>query len=308
MTEECLRPRATLHRLWNKRLIDYDWEMQLPVETIIHRYVSEARDGRLGRVIAKMQSGWAVLGDPQVLRGYCVLLPDPVVTDLHVMSEPARQRFLVDMGMLGQAVAEVTGAERINYEMLGNVEPALHAHVIPRYSAEPANRRQAPVWFYDWDQVPAFDAVRDGPLLRQLHDTLTRLNALDTSTSLREIPQVRQVPGEARRRWFSSVNFDLIVWLNERNGIDGFQLCYDKTGEERALTWRHGTGFSHAAVDSGEDRTGKYKSSPILVPDGRFDGGTIAARFKEESTAIDPGIAGFVFDKLMGCDKSPPAG
>ena len=169
--------------------------MQLPVETIIHRYVSEARDGRLGRVIAKMQSGWAVLGDPQVLRGYCVLLPDPVVTDLHVMSEPARQRFLVDMGMLGQAVAEVTGAERINYEMLGNVEPALHAHVIPRYSAEPANRRQAPVWFYDWDQVPAFDAVRDGPLLRQLHDTLTRLNALDTSTSLREIPQVRQVPG-----------------------------------------------------------------------------------------------------------------
>ena len=278
------------------------------METVIHRYVSEARAGRLARVIAKMQSGWAVLGDPQVLRGYSVLLPDPVVSDLHVMSEPARQRFLVDMGMLGQAVAEVTGAERMNYELLGNVEPALHAHVIPRYAAEPDNRRRAPVWYYDWDQVPAFDAVRDGPLLRRLHDALARLNAVDTGASLREIPQVRQIPGEARRRWFTSANFDLVVWLNEHEEIDGFQLCYDKTGEERALTWRQGAGFTHAAVDSGEGRAGKYKSSPILVPDGLFEGATVAARFQVESTAIDPEIAGFVFDKLMECDTRPPAG
>ena len=26
-----------------------------------------------------VDSGWAVLGDPQITRGYCLLLPDPVV-------------------------------------------------------------------------------------------------------------------------------------------------------------------------------------------------------------------------------------
>jgi hypothetical protein len=29
-----------------------------------------------------MESGWAVFGDVQVLNGYCLLLPDPVVPTL----------------------------------------------------------------------------------------------------------------------------------------------------------------------------------------------------------------------------------
>jgi hypothetical protein len=212
------------------------------------------------------------------------------------------------MSRLGEAVAEVTGAERVNYEMLGNVEPALHAHVIPRYAAEPANRRQAPVWFYDWDQVPRFDAQRDGPLIQQLHDVLQRLNGIDSPSSLREIPQVRQIPGEAHRRWFTSTNFDLIVWIGDGGIIDGFQLCYDKTGDEQALTWRRDSGYSHAAIDSGEDRAGRYKASPILVPDGTFDVNAVAARFHAESRDIDPEVAAFIFEKLSECDKTPPTG
>ena len=99
----------------------------------IHRFVEQARRGELARVVARVPSGWAVLGDPQILPGYCLLLPDPVVPDLNALRGPARQQFLDDMARLGDAVLAVTGAERINYEMLGNVEPALHAHVIPRY-------------------------------------------------------------------------------------------------------------------------------------------------------------------------------
>ena len=51
--------------------------------------------------------------------------------------------------MLGDALLEVTGAYRINYEILGNLEPALHAHVIPRYMNEPEVFRQGPPLFYD---------------------------------------------------------------------------------------------------------------------------------------------------------------
>ena len=49
-------------------------------------------------------SGWAVLGDPQVLRGYCLLLPDPVVAHLNDLSGRARSQFLDDMARLGDAV------------------------------------------------------------------------------------------------------------------------------------------------------------------------------------------------------------
>jgi diadenosine tetraphosphate (Ap4A) HIT family hydrolase len=127
--------------------------------TAIHRHVEAARNGELPRVIARMKSGWAVLGDPQITHGYCLLLPDPVVPDLNTLSGEARRQFLDDMASLGDAVLAETGAERINYEILGNVEPALHAHVIPRHASEDPGLRTKPVWLHDWSAAPAFSAA-----------------------------------------------------------------------------------------------------------------------------------------------------
>jgi diadenosine tetraphosphate (Ap4A) HIT family hydrolase len=135
--------------------------------TAIHRQVEAARNGELPRVIARMKSGWAVLGDPQITPGYCLLLPDPVVPDLNALSGDARRQFLDDMARLGDAVLEETGAERINYEILGNVEPALHAHVIPRHASEDPLLRAKPVWLHDWAAAPGFSGALQ-PLARRL--------------------------------------------------------------------------------------------------------------------------------------------
>ncbi len=129
------------------------------MSTAIHRFVDAARAGQLARVVARMPSGWAVLGDPQILPGYCLLYPDPVVPDLNALTGAARRQFLDDMARLGDAVLAVTGAQRINYEILGNAEPALHAHVIPRYATEVAELRIKPVWLHDWAVAPACDAA-----------------------------------------------------------------------------------------------------------------------------------------------------
>jgi len=125
--------------------------------TAIHRQVEAARQGTLTRVIARMTSGWAVLGDPQITNGYCLLLPDPVVTDLNALIGDNRRQFLEDMARLGDAVLHVTAAERINYEILGNVEAALHAHVIPRHTEEVPELRKQPVWLHDWSAAVPFD-------------------------------------------------------------------------------------------------------------------------------------------------------
>jgi diadenosine tetraphosphate (Ap4A) HIT family hydrolase len=141
-------------------------------ETAIHRRVAACRAGIDPTVICRMTTGWAVMGDPQVLRGYCLLLPDPVVAHLDALPSAAQAGFLADMGRLGRAVFEVTGALRMNYAMFGNVEPALHAHVFPRYADEPEALRTSNPWGYDWKAAPAFDASRDGALLAAIRSKL----------------------------------------------------------------------------------------------------------------------------------------
>jgi diadenosine tetraphosphate (Ap4A) HIT family hydrolase len=59
-----------------------------------------------------------------------------------------RAEYLGDMALVGDALLEVTGAYRINYGIMGNSDPFRHAHIVPRYSAEPENLRNGLPWSY----------------------------------------------------------------------------------------------------------------------------------------------------------------
>jgi diadenosine tetraphosphate (Ap4A) HIT family hydrolase len=126
-------------------------------KTQIHAWVEALRAGANPAGIARVRSGWVVAGLQQVVPGYCLLVPDPVVPHLNALAGRARGEFLEDMAALGDVLLEVTGAARINYEMLGNAEPALHAHLFPRRDSEPEATRRAPVWLHDWAQAPRFE-------------------------------------------------------------------------------------------------------------------------------------------------------
>ena len=143
--------------------------------TAIHTRVVAAREGRDPCVVARLFSGWAVFGERQFVRGYTLLLPDPVVPNLNALGARERIAFLSDMSRLGDALLKVTGALRINYAIFGNLEPALHAHVIPRYHDEPEALRTAHPWAYDWSQAPAFERAANAELADSLLRELTRL-------------------------------------------------------------------------------------------------------------------------------------
>jgi hypothetical protein len=115
---------------------------------------------------------------------------------------------------------------------------------------------------------------------------------------LREARNVAQVKGESRRRWFADDYFDLIVWFGEKDEIVGFQLCYDKYGEQKAFTWHQNFGYMHHRVDQGEEKPGKLKATPILVADGIFDHENIAGRFKRESVEKETRVSDFVYEKV----------
>ncbi|VVQ16982.1 HIT family protein [Pseudomonas fluorescens] len=139
---------------------------------LISQRVALARKGANDKVICRMKSGWAVMGDVQFLPGYCLLLPDPVVPSLNELDAEARATFLLDMARIGDAVLQATGALRMNYEILGNSEPELHCHIFPRYSSEPEENRKMPVWFYDWKTATPYAEQAHGDLRNRIAQLL----------------------------------------------------------------------------------------------------------------------------------------
>src|ERR1700704_5825089 len=115
-------------------------------QTAIHRRVDHARAGLDPTVLGRCAAGWGVFGQQQFIPGYLLLLPDPVVPDLNALTPEKRAQFLLDMARLGDALMLVASPIRINYAIFGNVEPALHAHVIPRYRSEPEHMQSQQPW------------------------------------------------------------------------------------------------------------------------------------------------------------------
>jgi hypothetical protein len=90
-----------------------------------------------------------------------------------------------------------------------------------------------------------------------------------------------QVRARGNRRWFYSRQIDLIVWMGDDDSLDAFEFYYDKAVDEHVLIWQKGTGFSHLAVEDGEQKPVlNYKQTPILVADGRLDPGRIRRLFE----------------------------
>ena len=144
------------------------------MKTLIHERVELAQAAANPTVICRMPSGWAVLGDAQFIPGYCLLLPDPVAPDLNALNADARRQYLYDMTLIGDALLEVTDAYRINYEILGNTDPALHTHIFPRYRHEPKEYIGGPVFSYPREQRASrpFDQERDHQLMQHLADAI----------------------------------------------------------------------------------------------------------------------------------------
>lgn len=122
--------------------------------------IGDALRGANPLVMARMRSGFAVIGDTQQLPGYSLLLiDDPSIHDLTDLDWKRRGQFLLDLALLGEAVEKACrphGLRRMNYEILGNSWPVLHGHVHPRYEWEPAELVTGPVWRYPKE-------IRDAP-------------------------------------------------------------------------------------------------------------------------------------------------
>lgn len=138
-----------------------------------------AKNGTNPMLMLELKASYAFFGDVQFLPGYCVLLPKKEVGSLNDLPPLERQQFLLEMSYLGDAILASTDAIRINYDILGNSDQYLHAHVFPRYQSEATERRKMPVWLYDkshWsDPKTAYQEALHGDLRQLITKKLAKL-------------------------------------------------------------------------------------------------------------------------------------
>ncbi len=141
--------------------------------------IRAAHEGRNPTVLAKLPESFAVIGDAQYLPGYCVLLvDDPTIDRLTDLPRDRRLRFLDSMDRFGEAIQRACTEldpefRRLNYEILGNTDAYLHAHIFARYEWEPTDRIGGPVWRYDQELFYS-DATALGPQHADLRHRITQ--------------------------------------------------------------------------------------------------------------------------------------
>ena len=116
---------------------------------------------------------------------------------------------------------------------------------------------------------------------------------------------ITRKPGQPPRKWMSDDFFDLIVWYAPDQSVHGFQLCYDKDEEEKAITWIRGKGLQHSLVDTGEVLPTE-NHSPVLVHGGAFPATRVRGEFLRRSVNLSPKLRRLVLSKLSS-DRLPLA-
>jgi diadenosine tetraphosphate (Ap4A) HIT family hydrolase len=96
--------------------------------------------------------------------GHVCLVSQTHAVDLHDLPEAVASAFMRDARKVSMAVASVTGAVKMNYEIHGNSIPHLHMHFFPRYrgdqfEGQPINPRLVVQPVYAPGE---FDRTRDG--------------------------------------------------------------------------------------------------------------------------------------------------
>jgi len=97
--------------------------------------------------VMELETGYVVLGDFQFYEGYALFLCKEHVKELHDLKKDFKEKFLIEMSIVAEAVFKAFKPKKINYELLGNSDSHLHWHIFPRYSDDPSPEK--PVWCLD---------------------------------------------------------------------------------------------------------------------------------------------------------------
>lgn len=118
--------------------------------------ISMIKEGNNQYFVKELDTGYVVIGDHQYFKGYTLFLCKLHKSELSMLDREFKQRFLEEMAIVAEAVQNATGAEKINYEMLGNGDSHMHWHLFPRRHndlGEYGMNGKGPVWWYPYEKM-----------------------------------------------------------------------------------------------------------------------------------------------------------
>ncbi len=94
--------------------------------------------------IIEMTHSYAVLNRDQFFPGYTLLFTKEHVTELFHLDRTMRSGVMEEVSRVAQALYNAFSPAKINYELLGNMVPHMHWHIVPRFTSEALWPR--PIW------------------------------------------------------------------------------------------------------------------------------------------------------------------
>ena len=89
------------------------------------------------QAVAELEVCRLMMSEDAPMRGYVWLPLRRHAVELHELSDDEGAAFMRDIRRVAGAIAVVTGAVKLNYEIHGNTVPHLHLHLFPRYPGDP---------------------------------------------------------------------------------------------------------------------------------------------------------------------------
>ena len=122
--------------------------------------INMIKDGINPYFVKELDTGYVVMGDHQHFKGYTLFLCKEHTTELFLLEPSVKVRFLEEMSVVAEAASKAFGAEKMNYELLGNGDTHLHWHLFPRRSGDIegyGNHGKGPVWWYPMEKIYSND-------------------------------------------------------------------------------------------------------------------------------------------------------
>lgn len=99
--------------------------------------INDIKIGRNKYFVKELETGYVVLGDHQFYYGYTLFLSKEHARELHEVDKQFRNKFLIEMSQVAEAVFKAFKPEKLNYELLGNTDEHMHWHIFPRRKTDP---------------------------------------------------------------------------------------------------------------------------------------------------------------------------
>lgn len=94
--------------------------------------------------ITELQHCYVMLNRDQYFRGYCFVITKEHETELFHLEIQKRSGIIEEINYVAAALYRLFTPAKINYELLGNMVPHMHWHIVPRFTNDPLWPR--PIW------------------------------------------------------------------------------------------------------------------------------------------------------------------